>query len=478
MDPYDLRMDRPVLIRPPSATGRPALGDRAPHLPRLASRRYDGRMTPALWMLLGLVLVVAIGARWLSRYLRSRDARLARRREAMLDPAQADDPERGCPRPWVIVNPSKHDDPGAFRAEVDRVAADLGVPRLHWLETSVEDPGTGQTIEALARGASLVIAAGGDGTVRAVAAGLAGSGVRMGVIPSGTGNLLARNLDLPIDDVEAAVRVALGPDHRLVDCGWLRVDAVDEPSALPAEGTLVRAARTAQRVENGIDLPEPESLPATDEYSFVVIAGLGFDGETMAKTDSELKKRIGWAAYVVAAFGAIASEGTRLRLLLRRPKPLDDPVGDAPAEDETSAVVSDSATLETDPLPDAPEQEIAWIESRTLMFANCGDLPYITLAPGARIDDGLLDVIAVDTQAGLLGWADLSWKIFAQGVGVKTFNPANSTGSIRFRQAEGASVSARTPQVVQVDGDPIGTARVLHVRIDRGALDIAVPQVG
>ncbi len=50
-------------------------------------------------------------------------------------------------------------------------------------------------------------------------------------------------------------------------------------------------------------------------------------------------------------------------------------------------------------------------------------------------------------------------------------------GTIRFRQAEGASVSAQTPQVVQVDGDAIGTARIVHARVDRGALDIAVPPV-
>ncbi|WP_115728133.1 diacylglycerol/lipid kinase family protein [Actinomyces culturomici] len=434
-------------------------------------------MTFWMWVWLAVVVLVAIGVRWFSRYLLARDARLALRRDAMLDPAHADDPERGRPRPWVILNPSKLSDPSAFRTEVDRAAARLGVSHVHWLLTTVEDPGTGQAIEALAKGASIVIAAGGDGTVRAVAAGLAGSGVRMGVIPVGTGNLLARNLALPIDDVPAAVRVALGPDHRLVDCGWLRVDAVDEASGLPAEGMLVRQARTAARVAHGAEPPVPASIPATDEYAFVVIAGLGFDGETMAQTDSDLKKRIGWVAYVVAALGAIAKEGTRLRLLLRNPKPADDPVGDAPRSDEESRVVSESATLEGLSLPHEPETEVTWVPSRTIMFANCGELPYITLAPGARLDDGLLDVIAVDTGAGLLGWADLSWKILAQGVGVRTFNLPASTGTIRFRQAEGASVSAQTPQVVQVDGDAIGTARIVHARVDRGALDIAVPPV-
>ena len=435
-------------------------------------------MSPLAWILLGIVALASVGVRALSRYLRAREQRACLRREAMLDPVRADDPEGGLPRPWIIVNPSKHEDLRAFRKEVERAAEGLGITQLHWLETSVLDPGVGQAVSALAEGASVVIAAGGDGTVRAVAAGLAGSGVRMGIIPSGTGNLLARNLAIPLDDVGAATRIALGPDHRLVDCGWLRVDGIAEPSPIPAEGELLRAARTSATTLHHADLPDIDSLPATDEYSFVVIAGLGFDGETMASTDPELKKRIGWVAYVIGALGQIVKEGTRLRLLLRGPRPVNDPVGDAPESDEASRIVAGSATLDGYPLPDESDQEITWIESRTVMFANCGELPYITLAPGARLDDGLLDVIAVSTESGLLGWADLSWKVLAQGAGVKTFNLPQSTGRIRFRQAEGASVQAEIPQVVQVDGDALGTARLVHVRVDRGALDISVPPAG
>ena len=434
-------------------------------------------MTLETWILVAFLLVILIALAWMIRLLLAQYARRRVRREAMLTPAPAMDPECGCARPWVIVNPSKHADLNAFKAQVERTAAEMGVSQIQWCETSVEDPGTGQALRAVALGASLVIAAGGDGTVRAVAAGLAGMGVRMGVIPVGTGNLLARNLELPIDDVPAAVRVALGNEHRLVDCGWLRVDGVEEPSSLPAEGMLVRAARTCLRVNEGIELPEPESLPSTNEYSFVVISGLGFDGETMAKTDSELKKRIGWVAYVIAALGAMTTARTGMRVILRRPRPSDDPVGDAPAAPSSSGVVAASAILEGEELADAPEQEMAWIESKSLMFANCGDLPHVTLAPGARLDDGLLDVIAVDTQAGLLGWADLSWKILFQRLGLKTFNLANSTGQIHFRQAEGVSVRAHTPQTVQVDGDPVGTATTVHVRIDQGVLDVSVPKV-
>ena len=69
-----------------------------------------------------------------------------------------------------------------------------------WLETSAEDPGRAMTQQAIAEHADLVVAAGGDGTVRIVADGLAHSGIPMGLIPAGTGNLLARNLDVPLKE--------------------------------------------------------------------------------------------------------------------------------------------------------------------------------------------------------------------------------------------------------------------------------------
>ena len=83
------------------------------------------------------------------------------------------------------MNPSKHEDPQAFKDRINRKAKELGIDHVHWRETTREDPGTGQAVRALEEGASVVIAAGGDGTVRAVAAGMAGSGIRMGIIPVG-----------------------------------------------------------------------------------------------------------------------------------------------------------------------------------------------------------------------------------------------------------------------------------------------------
>src|ERR1700761_5569573 len=63
-----------------------------------------------------------------------------------------------------------------------------------FLPTTREDHGEGLARHAVTAGAELVFAVGGDGTVRACASVLAGTGVRLAIVPRGTGNLAARAL--------------------------------------------------------------------------------------------------------------------------------------------------------------------------------------------------------------------------------------------------------------------------------------------
>jgi diacylglycerol kinase family enzyme len=83
------------------------------------------------------------------------------------------------------------------------------------------DAGDLPTRVGLARdsGAEAVVAIGGDGTVACAAQVLVGSGVRLGLLPSGTMNLLAKDLGLPIGDLDAAVRVLAAGVARPVDVG-------------------------------------------------------------------------------------------------------------------------------------------------------------------------------------------------------------------------------------------------------------------
>ncbi len=93
-------------------------------------------------------------------------------------------------------------------------AAGVTVPRV--VTTTSDTPGVGQARAAVEAGADLVLAWGGDGTVTSVAEGLLDSGIPLGVIPAGTGNLLARNLGIPLS-IDDAGAVALTGTDRAVD---------------------------------------------------------------------------------------------------------------------------------------------------------------------------------------------------------------------------------------------------------------------
>ena len=88
----------------------------------------------------------------------------------------------GRPLACVVVNPSKPRATAAVRSLLEGELREAGYAGPVWLETSVSEPGTMQARLALAAGASLVVAAGGDGTVRSVAAGLASTGAQMGIV--------------------------------------------------------------------------------------------------------------------------------------------------------------------------------------------------------------------------------------------------------------------------------------------------------
>lgn len=163
----------------------------------------------------------------------------------------------------IVVNPSKFGDLHEVQGRLERFIRASGWTSPLWFETDKDDSGVGAARAALALNPDLVCVMGGDGTVRAVASVLRGTSVPLALLPSGTGNLLARNLGIPLHSVEAALEVALLGQDRSIDVGLATFD----------DG---------------------------EEHVFVVMSGVGLDAEIMAETDDRLKKRVGWGAYVVA----------------------------------------------------------------------------------------------------------------------------------------------------------------------------------
>ena len=71
---------------------------------------------------------------------------------------------------------------------------------------------------------------GGDGTVREVCAELAGTGIPVGIIPAGTGNLLARNLAIPLY-LRSAIDVCLNGQDRAIDMVDVSGDGMERPTS-------------------------------------------------------------------------------------------------------------------------------------------------------------------------------------------------------------------------------------------------------
>jgi diacylglycerol kinase-like protein len=179
----------------------------------------------------------------------------------------------GCPSPAVVVNPIHVDDLAQLHTQIARVCTELEWTPPLWLQTTIEDPGEGQARIALAAGADVVLACGGDGTVRHVARVLAGSGTPLGLVPTGTANLLARNLAIGSGDPAKATRIALCGTNRAVDVGWVLID------------------------------------DRAEEQVFMVMAGVGFDAEIMAGASHELKARLGPLAYFLSGARADRAAG-------------------------------------------------------------------------------------------------------------------------------------------------------------------------
>lgn len=230
---------------------------------------------PAEWIL--ALTVAAAAAAFVVIWLGIR--RTSRRRMGVGPADPAPTPVLPDQRVVFILNPVKNGAAEA-RRQVEAACEAAGWSPPLVLETTPDDPGHGQAKRALEERADVVIAGGGDGTIRVVASELSGTQVPMGVLPLGTGNLLARNLGLEPSALQANINVALHGVIRKIDT---------------ADITLENEA-TGMRVED----------------SFLVIAGIGVDADVLADTRDDLKRRFGWVAYSEAGVRHLAGQRKRV----------------------------------------------------------------------------------------------------------------------------------------------------------------------
>lgn len=312
----------------------------------------------------------------------------------------------------VIYNPIKVD-LDELRAAVDTSARDAGWGETVWLETSVDDVGQGVTKRAVELGVDLVIAAGGDGTVRAVCEALRGTGTPVALLPSGTGNLLARNLKLTLNDLPGSVVSAFTGVDKPIDLGVIDIEREDK---------------------------------SRDRHVFVVMAGMGIDAKMIKNTNDDLKAKAGIAAYVDAVTKSLR-DPNELHLRFR----LDD--GPAKRATVHTLIVGNCGSLPANILlmPDA--------------VIDDGLFDLLLMRPG-----GVLGWIRIWAK---IAW--LNGVVRRTKAGKALAGEHKNDGDLHYQTGKKLVARMSRPEEIELDGDTFGEATAFHAWIEPGALSVRVP---
>ncbi len=290
-----------------------------------------------------------------------------------------------------VINRALVRDPRRFLRRCLAAAAERGWEP--WFAQTAEAEGGLAEAPPGVAGADLVFAAGGDGTVRACAEVLAGTGVPLAIVPLGTANLTAQALGVSGRADQAIEGGFDGRDHRI-------------DLACVALGVGADAAR------------------------FTAMAGIGLDAAVVRATGPHAKARLGWLAYAVS--------GVRHLSL--------------PPRDYTVRLDGGEPVSRT---------------ARSVVVGNAGLLPGgFVLLPGARLDDGLLDV-GILAPAGPLGWALVAGRVLTRD--------RRQDHQLERFQARRVQVSAAVELPRQVDGEMVAPGRTLDVSVCPGTLTVRLP---
>ncbi len=304
-----------------------------------------------------------------------------------------------------VINGTLLRDAGGFGERCRAAAKKHGFEA--WLaETSAAESALVLARRAVAAGAELVFAAGGDGTVRACAEALAGTGVALAIVPLGTANLTARALGVP------------GQAGRAIDAGFGGRDRRIDLACVERGG------------EGGSRGDEGGGRGAESGGYFAAMAGIGLDAAVVGASRAKVKRRLGWVAYAVSGVARLA----------------------LPAQ-EFIVWLDDEAPLRR--------------RARCVVVGNLGLLPGgFTLLPGARLDDGRLDV-GILAPAGPLGWVRVAGRVLTRS--------KHQDRRLERFQVRRVRISAGTDLPRQVDGEMIEPGRTLCVSVRPRVLTVRQP---
>lgn len=312
----------------------------------------------------------------------------------------------------VVYNPTKVERQDLESAVVG-AAHDAGYSEVLWFETTAEDAGAGQTREALAAGASLVMAAGGDGTVRLVAHVLRGTTVPLALLPVGTGNVLAYNLGMPKMTVDDAAQIAFTGRRRSIDVGEMILE---------------------------------DDSGKTTQHTYLIVAGLGLDAAAMEQTSAKAKAKVGILAYVGGGMRAFASsKRVDIRVRVDDRKPFSTRVH--------SVMVANCGEYP----PFFVLHPYASLDDGILDILCAGPLTFfgwLRLWINVVIDNRII----------------LKQRSSRRGVSWKTWH----SSAFEFVRGRSVTIRPENPMLCQVDGDSLGFARRIRCWVDAHSLVVMV----
>lgn len=321
-------------------------------------------------------------------------------------------PPAATRRAAIVAHPERAD-LAPLRSLVAAAEREFGWAPSTWHLTAPEQPGDVLARDAAAAGHELVIAAGGDGTVRSVAEALAGSEVPLGIVAAGTGNLLARNLGIPSSH-RHSVRIAFGGTDRRIDVGRATVERPDG---------------------------------SRERLVFTVLAGVGIDAGMIEHTSNRLKRQVGWPAYLGGILHSILDGGhltARLQLdegRVRHVRARSIMVGNC-------GQIPGGVVLLPDARVDDERLDVAVLSPRGLI--------------------GWLQVwFQVLVQSGLLRHTQFGRKLLTTARRTLRVLSYEQAQRVRFRLQSG-------PQSFEVDGDAAGEIIAASLRVEPQALLVRV----
>ena len=308
----------------------------------------------------------------------------------------------------VVSNPVKLL-PDRIRPLVAEQELRNGWGPTRWYETRSDDSGTSAAEQAVREGACVVIVAGGDGTVRAVAEVMRGTGIPVALLPAGTGNLLARDIGTPLNDIAGCLYAAFSGAVRSVDVGVAELED-----------------------DNG----------ARRTHAFMVMAGIGLDAEMAQYTSVVAKRHLGWFAYVTPIARSIIAN--RLFHFTYR---VDE--GRARSTRAHTVIVGNCGTLTGNMLliPAA--------------VVDDGMLDVVMMRPKGRF--GWAEIGTRLTLQGAARRSRLSRLLLLR---------ARDLHSLAYIQGRQFEAHFETPHIVELDGDSFGRVIRVRISVRPGALQI------